>query len=149
MKEFGVNELVPHSGSMSLLSKIVDYGEDWLYAEVQINNDSMFVDERGVPAWIGLEYMAQAVAAHAGSQERKDGQAPKLGFLLGTRKYICSADYFSLGQVLSIKVQRVIQGENGLSAFQCFLHGENIEATASLNVFQPNDASEFLKEASS
>ncbi|OMH31679.1 hotdog family protein [Motiliproteus sp. MSK22-1] len=149
MPKFSVEELVPHSGKMSLLDTIVEYGEDWLHAEVQITTDSMFVDERGVPAWIGLEYLAQAIGAFSGSKERLSGDQPKLGFLLGTRKYRCTTDYFPIGQTLSIKVRRELQGDNGLSAFSCLLQGEGIEASANLNVFQPDDADQFLQDANS
>lgn len=147
--EFSVAELVPHSGKMSLLSAITGYGEDWLEAEVQVSADSMFVDAQGVPAWLGMEYLAQAIAAFAGLQERLQGGPPKLGFLLGSRKYLCSSDYFALGQVLSLKVQRDMQADNGLSVFQCQLRGDKqgVEASATLNVFQPDDADKFLQDA--
>lgn len=145
--EYSVAELVPHSGKMSLLDSITDYGDDWLHAEVCISETSMFVEERGVPAWIGMEYMAQAIGAYAGLQERLEGDLPKLGFLLGTRKYLCSAEFFPIGETLRLMVKREMQAENGLSVFNCVLQGENIEATASLNVYQPEDADKFLQEA--
>jgi predicted hotdog family 3-hydroxylacyl-ACP dehydratase len=71
--EYTVAELVPHTGTMSLLTRIIDYGDDWLSAEIHITPESIFADERGVPAWIGLEYMAQAIAAYGGRQERERG----------------------------------------------------------------------------
>jgi len=145
--EYSVEALVPHSGKMSLLSRIVAYGDDWLHAELDVTTESMFADPQGVPAWIGMEYMAQAVGAFAGLQERLEGGAPKLGFLLGSRKYVCSTDYFAIGQTLSLRVTREIQAENGLSVFQCVLQGEEVEASASLNVFQPEDADQFLQDA--
>lgn len=145
--EFSVEELVPHSGRMSLLDRIVDYGEEWLHAEVRITTDSMFVDEQGVPAWIGLEYLAQTIGAFAGLQERLKGDKPKLGFLVGSRKYICSQDYFTIGQVLLLKVEREMETESGLNVFQCVLLGQGVEASARLNVFQPENADKFLEES--
>ena len=146
---YSVAELVPHSGKMSLLTSIVDYGEDWLQAEVLISPDSMFVDDYGVPAWIGLEYMAQTIAAYAGLQERLNGGIPKIGFLLGSRKYLCNADHFSMGQTLLLKVRPEMQVENGLDVFNCELKGQGVAASANVNVFQPDDAEEFLKGATS
>ena len=146
---YSVDELVPHSGKMSLLTSIVDYGEDWLQAEVLISPDSMFADDHGVPAWIGLEYMAQTVAAYAGLQERLNGGIPKIGFLLGSRKYICNADHFSTGQTLLLKVRPEMQIENGLDVFNCELKGQGVAASANVNVFQPGDAEKFLKGATS
>lgn len=144
--EYSVAELVPHSGKMSLLDNIVEYGDDWLSAEVYITADSMFADENGVPAWIGMEYMAQAVSAYAGLQERMKGGRPKLGFLLGTRKYLCSTDYFSIGKTLLLKVQLDMVAANGLNVFQCVLQGEGVVASANMNVFQPDDPDKFLQD---
>ena len=145
--EFSVAELVPHSGKMSLLDNIIEYGDNWLCAEVYITVDSMFADENGVPAWVGLEYMAQAVAAYAGLQERLKGGQPKLGFLLGARKYLCSTDYFAIGKTLFLKVQLDMKAANGLNVFQCVLQGEGVEASANMNVFQPDDTDKFLQDS--
>ena len=142
---YSVAELVPHAGKMSLLSRIVDFGEGWLQAEVDIRRASMFADEVGVPSWVGLEYMAQAIAAYAGLQERLEGGTPKIGFLLGSRHYACSSDYFVIGQTLSVKVDLEFLAENGLNVFSCRLQGRDIVASANVNVFQPDDAEAFLK----
>ncbi|RLA52690.1 MAG: hypothetical protein DRR42_06945 [Gammaproteobacteria bacterium] len=143
--KYSVEELLPHSGRMSLLGSIVGHGEDWLQAEVYITAASMFVDDRGVPAWVGLEFLAQGVAAFAGIKERQNGGKPKLGFLLGSRRYLCSTDYFLVGETLSIKVQEEVSADNGLCVFQGTLWGENVEASANLNVYQPDDAEKFMK----
>ncbi|OXY81038.1 hypothetical protein [Oceanimonas doudoroffii] len=145
--EFNVDELVPHSGRMSLLSEITGYGEDWLSAAVDITPASMFADEQGVPSWVGLEYMAQAIGAWAGLQERKQGRTPRLGFLLGTRKYSVPVAWFLPGERIHVKVTRNMQAENGLCAFDCELQGRDYEVTASLNIYQPEDADVFLRDA--
>jgi predicted hotdog family 3-hydroxylacyl-ACP dehydratase len=146
-KQYQVSELVPHSGKMSLLTRISDYGDDWLEAEVDIDASSMFVEEQGVPAWVGVEYMAQTVAAFAGLQEKALGQHPKLGFLLGTRRYNVNVEWFPLGVTLTIRVVREMVAENGLHVFQTMLEANQISAAASLNVFQPENAEQFIKES--
>lgn len=143
---YSVAELVPHSGKMSLLSAIVDYGADWLQAEVVISRESTFADAQGVPAWIGLEYMAQTIAAYSGLQERLRGGAPKIGFLLGSRKYLCNAERFDIGQKLLVTVHPEMLGDNGLNVFNCELQGTGVRASAAVNVFQPQDADAFLQE---
>ncbi len=145
--EFDVADLVPHSGTMSLLSRITAYGEDWLEAEVDIHAASLFAEADGVPAWVGVEYLAQAIAAYAGLQERRKHTAPKIGFLLGTRRYEVSQPFFATGLTLTIRVQREMVAENGLHVFHGRLTGEQVEASANLNVFQPEDATAFMKEA--
>jgi predicted hotdog family 3-hydroxylacyl-ACP dehydratase len=140
-----IDAFVPHSGQMSLLDDIVDYGDDWLLAKVTITPSSLFIDEQGVPASVGVEYLAQAIAAYSGLQEHQHGGTPKLGFLLGVRKYLCSTDYFTVGETLLLKVELDMQAENGLSVFQGSLTGRDIEGSARLNVFQPDNADHFLQ----
>ena len=144
--EYTVAELVPHTGTMSLLTSIIDYGDDWLSAEIHITPESIFADERGVPAWIGLEYMAQAIAAYGGRQERERGGVPKIGFLLGSRNYLCDAGIFPLGQKLLVKVQVEMISGDGLNVFNCELQGQGLSAKAVVNVFQPDDAEKFLQQ---
>lgn len=146
---YRVDQLVPHAGRMSLLSRVVAYGEDWLQAEVDITADSMFADERGVPAWIGMEYMAQAIAAYAGLQERLQGGVPKIGLLLGSRNYSASGDCFARGQTFRVSVELEMVAENGLNVFNCELEGKDARATAVINVFQPQDIEKFLEETAS
>lgn len=123
------------------------YGEGWLQAEVDITGESMFADDRGVPAWIGMEYMAQTIAAYAGLQERNKGGVPKIGLLLGSRNYSSSVDYFAQGQTLRIEAGLEIVAANGLNVFNCEITGNETRAAAVVNVFQPEDAEKFLEEA--
>lgn len=144
--EYQVSDLVPHSGKMSLLDEIVEYDQESLRAMVHLSDDSMFVQPEGVPAWIGMEYMAQAIAAFAGLQQRRNGGAPKLGFLLGSRKYVSSVDFFRVGQSLTVHVIREMQAENGLHAFDCRLTGDGVDVSARMTVFQPDNAEQFLQD---
>lgn len=140
-----IDKLVPHSGRMSLLDRVVGHGNGWLQAEVEIKPDSMFTDSHGVPAWIGLEYMAQTIAAYSGLQERRNDCKPKIGLLLGSRKYTSNKPYFAIGETLSIRVELQIDADNGLLAFDCELRGSDVCAHATVNVFQPDDVDSFIQ----
>lgn len=148
---FTVDQVVPHGGPMSLLSTIDDYGDDWLQASAIINQDNLFFIDDQVPAWVGIEYMAQAIAAHAGVQSLLDGKVVKVGFLVGTRRYTTNTNGFPQGSQLTIKVKQLMLGENGLGSFSCQIEGHDpqgnvIEANASLNIFQPDNIDEILAE---
>jgi predicted hotdog family 3-hydroxylacyl-ACP dehydratase len=127
--------------------------EESLCAEVAIGPATLFCDGNGVGAWVGVEYMAQAVAAHAGYAARRRGDPVKVGFLLGSRHYECSRPMFALGSLLHVHVQRVLQGENGLGAFECRIvdahdpSGSTV-AAATITVFQPENVSDFLQGTS-
>lgn len=146
MTNYPVDEVVPHSGTMSLLDNIVDSGDDWLIAEVLIKPDTLFINDKGVPAWVGIEYMAQSIGAYAGTMAKSHQQNVKLGFLLGTRKYTSSVSNFPLGSRLLIKVEKELQSDDGLGVFNCSITAENILVSARLNVFQPRDSDEFFAE---
>jgi predicted hotdog family 3-hydroxylacyl-ACP dehydratase len=150
MKLPEIGTLVPHSGAMLLLDAVLAADHETLSAQVAIRPDSMFVADGAVGAWVGVEYMAQAVAAHAGYCARLRGEPVRVGFLLGTRRYTCAVPAFAQGSVLRIHVQRALQGENGLGAFDCRIEdGEGAElASATITVFQPDNVEEFLQRSS-
>lgn len=145
-----IHSLVPHSGAMSLLGRLLAARGDTLAAEVRIAPDSMFCSNGAVGAWVGVEYMAQAVAAHAGFEARLRGEPVRVGFLLGARRYACSVPSFPVGSLLHIHVRRALQGENGLGAFDCRIEDgrDGLElASATITVFQPNNVEEFLQRS--
>ena len=150
MTEFAsIDHYVPHADTMCLLDRVVDAGEDWLHAELTIEPGHLFLDSAGpgsgVGAWVGIEYMAQAVAAWAGVQARARGEAPKIGFLLGSRRYACARAKFALGETLRIEVRREFAADNGMSQFDCQIRvGEDVVATAPLTVFGPEDPQAFI-----
>ena len=146
---YDVDHVVPHCAPMSLLDRIEHWSGEQLQAEVTIRPGAPFADASGMPGWVGIEYMAQAVAAYAGCCARSDKQAVKIGFLVGSRRYDCSHSHFPLGAKLEVRVKELIQVHNSLSVFQCRIDGTgehaDIEASANLNVFQPDDPEGFLR----
>jgi predicted hotdog family 3-hydroxylacyl-ACP dehydratase len=146
-----IRTLVPHSGAMSLLGTLLAADAETLDAQVTIGPDSMFCAGGEVGAWVGIEYMAQAVAAHAGFEAQQRGEPVRVGFLLGTRRYTCTRPAFAAGSVLNIHVQRALRGENGLGAFDCRItdavDGAEL-ASATITVFQPDHVEEFLQRSS-
>jgi len=132
-----IAELIPHSGRMILLDRILDYDEQSLSAELIVRDAGLPGNDKTVPAWAGIEYMAQAVAAYAGIKSKQSGEPIKLGFLLGTRRYTSNVDSFNVGSVLIIQVRNIIQDEK-LGVFDCKIYGTGIEISANLNVYQPS-----------
>jgi predicted hotdog family 3-hydroxylacyl-ACP dehydratase len=140
-----IRSLVPHSGPMVLLDRVVSVDEESLCAEVRIRADSLFCNSGGVGAWVGLEYMAQAIAAYAGYSARLRGEPVKIGFLLGSRRYECRRPIFPVGSVLRVSV-RVLHNANGLASFECRIDDTTEQlATANVTVFQPPDINDFLE----
>ncbi|MDP3876621.1 MAG: hotdog family protein [Methylobacter sp.] len=133
-----VADLIPHSGSMVLLERIIDYDDQSLIAEVVVRGDGLLGgDEKSVPAWVGIEYMAQAIAAFAGVTAKQANEPIRLGFLLGTRRYGSNIAAFKAGSILTIRVKKIMQDDN-LGVFDCRIDGDGVEITAKLNVYQPS-----------
>jgi predicted hotdog family 3-hydroxylacyl-ACP dehydratase len=146
-----IDELVPHADTMSLLDGLNAVGDDHVEAALTVRADGLFDDGNGqVPAWLGMEYMAQTVAAWAGFHGRRAGNGIKIGFLLGTRQFRSSIAQLSVGTALTVRARKLLQDDHGMAAFECRIDGIDgatgraIEQTASLNVFQPDDPHAIL-----
>ena len=131
-----IAELIPHSGSMILLDKIIEFDENSLLAELIVRDDALLGNSKSIPAWVGIEYMAQTIAAYAGIQAKQLGEPISLGFLLGTRRYTSNIDSFIIGTVARIKVTKIVHDDK-LGVFDCKIYGTGIEINANLNVYQP------------
>jgi len=137
--DINVADLLPHDGKMVLLDKVLQYDQESLVAEVIVRDDGLFASHNKIPAWIGIEYMAQTVAAHGGMMCYLAGKPINLGFLLGSRRYISSVADFDVGTRLIVKVSRIIE-DQGLGVFDCHISAEGIDISAKLNVYQPDKA---------
>jgi predicted hotdog family 3-hydroxylacyl-ACP dehydratase len=131
-----IAELIPHSGNMVFLDRIIAADETSLIAELVVRGDGLLGDEKAVPTWVGIEYMAQTIAAFAGLQAKQKGEAIRLGLLLGTRHYRSNVAEFSVGSILTVRVEKIIQDEN-LGVFDCYIQGNGVEVQANVNVYQP------------
>lgn len=143
---YSILDVVPHGPPMSLLDNIICHDRTQLTANVLIHEASQFVCDRGVPAWVGIEYMGQAVAAFAGARARDDGLPVKIGFLVSSRRYQSSVSYFPLGATLTVQAEQVTEEIVGLGVFKCAIQGPGIEVNAKLNVYMPDDVAEFLED---
>ncbi len=145
-RAYRTEQLVPHSSPMVLIDEIIDAGDDYIVSRITITENSMLLNESGeVPAWVGIEYMAQTISAFAGLEAKRTGEPIKLGFLLGTRRYETSLEAFPKGMVLDVRAQSAYSDASGLDSFYCSLSAENeTVATARLNVYQPQDVDSFF-----
>lgn len=142
--------VVPHSARMLLIDSVLGADESSLSATATIHPDNPFLRDGLVGAWVGVEYMAQAIAAFEGCRARARGDAPKVGFLIGSRQFRTSGGGFSLQATLHIHVSRQYE-EGGLGLFDGTItsmnrDGESVSVEASVSVYQPDDARQFVAE---
>jgi predicted hotdog family 3-hydroxylacyl-ACP dehydratase len=138
--------LLPHRQPMILLTRMIEAEELRAACEVDIRPSLPFALADEMPAFVGIEYMAQSVAAFNGFKRYRTGQPIEVGFLLGTPKLTSFCKAFAFGQTLRIEVAHV-WGEAQLARFECCIKdaktGELLQQ-ADLTVFKPENFDSFL-----
>lgn len=142
-----VRDLVPHAGPMVLLDEVLAHDEHATTCAVEIAAQELFREPDGsVPVWIGIEYMAQCIAVHAGLVQRAAGELePQRGFLVGARALRFHVDRFGAEQRLLATARRLWAGSRSLVAFECELRdadGGTLLAEGRLNCFVPRTSGE-------
>lgn len=138
-------QLLPQRHGMLLVDE-VGYGRDYGEARLTIRKDSAFCDGvQGVPGWVGIEYMAQAVSAYSGVELVQQGLPVRIGLLIGTRSYDCAVPCFGVGTRLHVLARIVDREDGGINVFACQIgDGESVLARADLKAYRPDDIRAFL-----
>jgi predicted hotdog family 3-hydroxylacyl-ACP dehydratase len=142
-----IDTILPHRGTMLLLDGVSACGDEALTAHASVHGDAWYADDNGaMPAWIGIELMAQGVAAHVALLAMRAGGRARPGVLLGTRSYAAHASAFARDAQLTIRVQEVLRSEEGHSAYECTIDHDGARcADAVIKVFQPGDFQTFIE----
>ena len=132
-----LEQLIRHRAPMIFLDRVTGVGADWLSAEVSIKSSSHFFSatKGGVPAWTGIEYMAQAIAALAGVRAQEAGDEMPLGLLLGCRHFSADQPAFAEGEQLNIRVTELAGSDQEFGSYDCEIQGENVAAAGRLTVY--------------
>lgn len=142
-----LSELLPHAGDMILLDAVDSFDSEGIQTRLTVRPGGLFNNPDGsLPAWVGIELMAQSVAAFAGCRARQAELPVELGFLLGTRSYQCNVEHFPAGTELHIQATRSLEDDSGMGVFECHIHGTGIRVEARLNVFRPPQVAAYLQE---
>jgi predicted hotdog family 3-hydroxylacyl-ACP dehydratase len=130
---------------MVLLDSVIEVEATFARATVRIGEDTVFFRPGvGVPALVGIEYMAQTVGLTAGFRAQSEGRKVGIGLLLGSRRFSSSVAAYPLGAELSISAREVWH-DGQMAVFDCTIEEEKLLAQAQLNVFQPADPGAFLR----
>jgi len=124
---------------MLLLDEILGVGDDFLVAGVTISAESLFAESGGIPAHIGVEYLAQACGALAGMLALDAGQPVRIGFLMGARSVNLYRSWYAFGERLSVTVRMIYQDEATAALEGRIEIGGTLVAEAQLTVYQPPD----------
>lgn len=145
---YRVEELVPHRGTMCLLESIDDYGCDWLRAGVVTRRTSPFAHEAGIPAWLGIEYMAQAASAFGGIEQVQRGMRPSIGLLIGSRYYRAVQTFIPFDTRLDVLATIAMRDAQDFAAYDCTVSVAGaVLAECTLKAYRPRDLGPVLAEA--
>lgn len=139
-----VGDYLPHRAPMLLLDRVIQVTEDSVICAVSINASGVlapFLTPQGeLPAWFGVEIMAQTVGVWSGYHARQRGDSDiRPGMLLGGRGYRANHPTFASNSTLHIEM-RLLMRDDKLGSFE----GEircNVAMLASgrLNTYQPDE----------
>ena len=131
---------------MLLIDAVTAYVDEQVTCTYRPLRDAWYSNADGdMPAWIGIEVMAQAVAAHVALDKRARNQPMCLGALLGSRHYSTSVASFAANSELVLQAQLEFRDDSGLAAYTCTIEsaGQTI-ANATLKVFEPDNFEQFI-----
>lgn len=133
-------DLIPHREPMLLINKVLKVSDSSSESLVLIDSHTPFFEQtKGVPTWIGLEYMGQTSALIAGHQLQQGTVEPHLGFLMGSRQYQTQVSYFKPQKNLVVRCDEAALVGDSLATFNCVIsdHATGQElASAMLSVFR-------------
>jgi predicted hotdog family 3-hydroxylacyl-ACP dehydratase len=148
---YSLAQLLPHSGHMMLLDELLSVEPEQIICGVTIRPDSLFCEcANGVPAWTGIEYMAQTACCYAGLDDARAERPPSICFLLGSRRYECATPWFALGWRLRVVSALVFRDEGDLAAFDCSIYcddgaGDRLLARGDIKAYRPHDVQMVLR----
>ena len=137
-----IEELLPHRYGMLLVDRVLAWDPASATVSATPSAEGWYAEPGGMPSRLGIELMAQAIAAHVSIVAWSKGEPPKKGVLLGARAYRATRPYFAVGSELIVKATRAFSDDTGMGAYDCTI--ENA-AKARILVFEPPDFEAFIK----
>ncbi|MEE9345153.1 MAG: 3-hydroxylacyl-ACP dehydratase [Methylococcales bacterium] len=151
---FAVADLMPQSGSMVLIDAVTRIDDHSISTQLEVRDDQLFSQANNtVPAWLGIEYMAQTIAAFSGYHCLVRSEPIRLGFLLGTRLFESHHASYPCGTLLTVHATKIIESANDMCVFDSSIeindtNGSNstLVASAKINLLLPKDLNAFLEK---
>ncbi|MGH8273254.1 MAG: 3-hydroxylacyl-ACP dehydratase [Gammaproteobacteria bacterium] len=136
-----IAELLPHGPEALCLDAATVYvpGER-SEARLHVRPDLWLYDDDlgGIPAWAGIEIMAQTLGVYVGMDARDAGSGPQVGYLIGVRHFRAAVPLIPNGMELRVEARRRYSEQYGLGRFDSRIFAEDKELVrANLTVWRP------------
>lgn len=138
------SDYLPHQTPMVLVERVIAVDDESVHCQVSTASDGVlapFLNAQGeLPAWFGVEIMAQTVGVWSGWHARRSGaQTIQPGMLLGGRNWRAATATFPGAITLDIRLRLLMRDERMGSFEGEISHGDRILASGRLNTYQPNE----------
>ncbi|MBK0095307.1 hotdog family protein [Erwinia sp. S63] len=139
-----VGDYLPHRAPMLLLDRVIQVSDERVVCEVTINHHGVlapFLNTQGeLPAWFGVEIMAQTVGVWSGFHARQRGDRDiRPGMLLGGRGYRATAATFASDSTLRVEMHLLMRDDK-LGSFEGEIRSQDtVLASGRLNTYQPDE----------
>lgn len=151
MGKYNISDLIPQRPPMQFITDIesFDLSTNTLIARIDVCDKDLLYDANigGIPSWISLEYMAQAIACFIGISDLNESPTskPAVGFILGSRKLSVNIQTYLVNQSYFVHVSSSFCDKN-IANFECQIYNQenNLVASGVLNVFRPDDIQQFM-----
>ncbi|MDR1229604.1 MAG: hypothetical protein LBK55_11460 [Azoarcus sp.] len=141
-----IAKYLSHRGYALLLDRVIEASANRILCAVALRENSPFCREGRVPAYIGIEYMAQAAGALIGWGAYTEDVSPRIGFLVSVRKFTSMVDGFAAGTTLMVEAREVIRdNDSGLGTMACAIYhpADVLIARTQLTAYMPKDLKAF------
>lgn len=137
-------DFLPHKTPMVLVEQLIAVDEESVHCRVTTAKTGVlapFLNQQGeLPAWFGVEIMAQTVGVWSGWQAKRAGTILiQPGMLLGGRGWRATQPHFPANATLDITM-RLLMRDDRMGSFEGEIHyGDLLLASGRLNTYQPNE----------
>jgi predicted hotdog family 3-hydroxylacyl-ACP dehydratase len=143
-----VSRYIPHRPPMILIDAIDSYSEESVATTTRITLHSPFYShaDDGVPAWVGLEYMAQTAAVWVGLDDERYGRAVEPAFLVSARSFEAAVPVFTTGETLLTEVRVQLRDGEIVAFVGRIINGEGeLRAEAQFTAYRPRNVQAYLQ----
>lgn len=106
-----IEGILPHRNPMLMISKVVSKSIEAIHCQAYIDQENPFLSHGTLPAYVGLELIAQASGLYLGLAEQGLGQqsddfgAPRLGAIVAVRDLVMADVAVQPGVTLDITAE--------------------------------------------
>ena len=145
-------QLIPHSGKMVLLSRIIshDISKREVVAQFDVEESCIFYDDElgGIPNWVTFEIMAQTLSSLTGITNRVKGLKPLAGCILSINNFKAEKEVFEKGSVLTINIREDFRDEEShVFKYYCSVsqNGQTDLVTTDITVLETENIESIVK----